>query len=105
MTTLPHAPETFLNDVLGKFLASRGRKQRANKAPTQAQESPICRQTSLSSSCRFLLWGSSHAGGRWFDPSRAHSHPRSHASLAQPRHATDAIGAIGALRCPPRCPP
>ena len=26
----------------------------------------------------------SHAGGRWFDPSRAHSHPSSHAGSAQP---------------------
>ena len=43
----------------------------------------------------------SHAGGRWFDPSRAHSHVSGHAVFAQPSCARDAIGAVRALNGPP----
>src|SRR5262249_45744316 len=43
----------------------------------------------------------SHAGGRWFDPSRAHFRLRWHAVFAQPCGARVAICAIRALSGPP----
>jgi hypothetical protein len=57
---------------LGKFLASTPGKQWETESESMNRNRPVSRTFFPADSRPFLLRGYSHAGGRWFDPSRAH---------------------------------
>src|SRR5262249_19040193 len=56
---------------LGKFLASTAWKQQEVEAHDVRWKQQRCRYFLPVASHHFLVKGNSHAGGRWFDPSRA----------------------------------
>ena len=91
--------------INGKALERSGHVQRLTTTRSSAQRSASLLRLTTTGELLRRAAPNSHAGGRWFDPSRAHSNPRGQASLAQPWGAVCARRAIRALGGPPIGPP